>query len=114
MARKFLVDVNLPKHFRFFNADNYIHVVDIDPEMTDSKIWEYALNHQLVILTKDTDFYHRCILSPIGPKIVYFQLGNTTLKELHEYFNTNWETIRSLLDAGNLILAKPNTIEIIL
>ena len=31
MELRYLVDVNLPKHFRFFNADNFLHVVDINP-----------------------------------------------------------------------------------
>ena len=53
----FLVDVNLPKYFRFFNSDNFIHDVDINPCMTDTEIWNYALNNNLVILTKDSDFF---------------------------------------------------------
>ncbi len=114
MDYRFLVDVNLPKFFQFFNGDKFLHVVDIDPKMSDSKIWQYALNNHLVILTKDSDFYHKCILSSNSPKIVYFQLGNMTLKGLHEYFNSYWESIISHLSTGNLILAKPNGVEIIL
>ncbi|MCD4773205.1 MAG: hypothetical protein K8R41_07485 [Bacteroidales bacterium] len=44
MEYSFLVDVNLPKYFQFFNTDKFFHVVDIDHSMTDSKIWQYALN----------------------------------------------------------------------
>ncbi len=114
MDYRFLIDVNLPKYFQFFNSDKFIHVVDIDPQMTDSKIWQYALDNHLVILTKDSDFYHKCILSLNSPKIVYFQLGNMTIKDLHDYFTANWESIISHLSTGNLILAKQSSIEIIL
>jgi len=31
MDYSFLVDVNLPKYFSFFNLPNFKHVVDIDP-----------------------------------------------------------------------------------
>jgi predicted nuclease of predicted toxin-antitoxin system len=48
---KFLVDVNLPKFFGFFNHANFFHVVDINPKMTDSQIWDYALSKEMVILT---------------------------------------------------------------
>lgn len=114
MDYRFLVDVNLPKYFQFFSSDKFIHVVDIDPQMTDSKIWEYALKNHLVILSKDSDFYHKCILSMESPKIVYFQLGNMTLMGLHDYFTANWETIISHLSTGNLVLARPGSVEAIL
>ena len=39
----FLVDVNLPKKFSFFNSPNFVHVVDINPRFTDEEIWNYAL-----------------------------------------------------------------------
>ena len=51
MEYLFLVDVNLPKYFQFFNSDKFIHIVDIDPSMTDSKIWQYALKNYMIILT---------------------------------------------------------------
>ena len=40
---KFLVDVNLPKRFGFFNSPLFTHVADINPKMTDSEIWDYAI-----------------------------------------------------------------------
>ena len=48
----FLVDVNLPKRFAPFNSDKFIHVVDINPKMTDNEIWDCALKHNKVILNK--------------------------------------------------------------
>lgn len=33
---KFLIDVNLPKYFHFFNQDNYRFVADIDLNTTDN------------------------------------------------------------------------------
>jgi len=41
---KFLVDVNLPKFFAFFNTDSFRHVVDINPSLGDSDVWEVAMN----------------------------------------------------------------------
>ena len=72
----FLVDVNLPKNFSFFNHDNFIFVADINLQMTDTEIWNYALKNNLIILTKDTDFYSKFLLSDTFPKIVYFKIGN--------------------------------------
>jgi len=39
MGFTFLVDVNLHKHFHFFNTKDFVHVVDIDPIMSGADIW---------------------------------------------------------------------------
>jgi predicted nuclease of predicted toxin-antitoxin system len=113
-AFSFLVDANLPKWFSFFNKKNFIHVVDINPRMKDDEIWEYAINHNMVILTKDTDFYSMSISVDLKPKIVCFQLGNMTLAELFHYFDLNWSTILNHLNEAELIIAERNRINVIL
>lgn len=111
MNSSFLVDVNLPKFFSFFNSNEFIFVSDINLQMTDTEIWNYALENKLIILTKDTDFYTRFLISGNAPKIIYFQLGNLSLKQMHHYFNDNWEKIQSEIDNSKLIIAKEAKIE---
>ncbi|MDX2303263.1 MAG: DUF5615 family PIN-like protein [Microscillaceae bacterium] len=111
---RFLVDVNLPKFFSFFNEPNFLFVSDLSLTMTDTDIWNYALAQNLVILTKDTDFYNRCLLSESSPKIVHFQIGNYSLKQLHTYFTQNWGKIVAELPNARLIIAQENEIEVIL
>ena len=113
MSFSFLVDVNLPKYFSFFNDNRFLFVSDINLEMSDTEIWEYALENELVILTKDTDFYNRFLVSTTAPKIIYFQLGNCSLKQLHQYFKDNWEKIQAEIEISRLIIAKENHIECI-
>lgn len=103
---KFLVDVNLPKHFSFFNHPHFLHLVDIDPYMTDEHVWHYALAHAYTILTKDADFYYKCLTTQERPKIIHFRLGNTTLQELHNYFEQHWQDLVSQLEQATLILAE--------
>ena len=107
----FIVDVNLPKRFSYFNSPQFIHAVDINDEMTDKELWDYALISNLIILTKDADFYNRSIISTVKPKVVYFQLGNTTLKELHEYFEKNWLLILNSIQSNFLVIAYPDSIQ---
>ena len=109
----FLVDVNLPKMFSFFNYSNFAHIVDINPMMTDDEVWNYALKNNQVNLTKDADFYDKYMNSVVSPKVVYFQLGNTTLKNLHIYFEKNREIIISYLDKSNVVYATNEQIIII-
>jgi predicted nuclease of predicted toxin-antitoxin system len=110
----FLVDVNLPKWFSFFNKENFIHIVDMDTRMTDDDIWEYAIRNNKVILTKDTDFYNKSISTLVKPKVIYFQLGNMTLADLHNYFEVNWSKILSHLREADMIIVQRDKINVIL
>jgi len=113
MHYKFLVDVNLPKYFKFFNDQGFVHVVDLDPRMQDDDIWNYALDNNLVILTKDVDFYFKFISEKNTPKIIYFQLGNITLNDLHKYFTKYWDYLIYLLDNNSFIIALKNDVKVI-
>ncbi len=114
MTLNFLVDVNLPKHFNFFNKPNFHHVVEINRFMSDNEIWNHALQNNFIILTKDSDFYFRALISTTKPKIVYFQLGNQTLKELYQYFEKHWQEITDNLNSHSFIVALPSSIIIVL
>jgi predicted nuclease of predicted toxin-antitoxin system len=107
---EFLVDVNLPKHFSFFNKPEFTFVADINKTMTDKQVWEYALENNKIILTKDADFFNRSILSKQKPKVVYFEIGNLTIQELHKYFEKNWTAIKSAFNEFNLIVAEKSRI----
>jgi predicted nuclease of predicted toxin-antitoxin system len=107
---KFLVDVNMPKYFSFFNYPEFYFVSDIDLKLTDSKIWDYAIENNLVIVTKDTDFFNKSILSKEKPKIIYFKIGNATLKQMHEYFEKNWNIILRSIESHFLVVCTPTNI----
>lgn len=109
----FLVDVNLPKHFKYFNEDNFFFVSDLNPKMSDEEVWQYAFKNNLVILSKDADFYHRFLTSRSAPKVIYFHLGNHTLKDLHNYFEKYWYRIVESLKKGSLIIAEKTRIRVI-
>lgn len=111
---KFLVDVNLPKNFSFFNTDGFVPLVDINPQMSDDKIWDYALENNFIILTKDSDFYFKSVREESHVKVVYFKLGNKKLSDLHKYFSNNWKLIKDLIENNRLVLASVNEVEIIL
>lgn len=112
-AYRFLIDVNLPKHFGFFNSDSFEFVIDINGRWPDTDIWEYARLNKLVIVTKDSDFYHRCLLTSDDVKVIYFKLGNLLLRELHIYFITNWATIVGHLSNSKMVIATANSLEVI-
>ena len=102
---KFLVDVNLPKKFYYFKTADFIHVVDINPCMTDRDIWDYAIINDMVLLSKDADFYDLFLIAENHPKVINFRFGNFTLKELHLYFQKFWPTIIVHLGTSSFIIA---------
>lgn len=108
---KYLVDVNLPKKFSFFNSSEFIHVVDINPFWGDNEIWNYALKNNLIILTKDSDFYFKSIGKRPLPKIIYFKLGNMRLNQLHTYFLNNWEKLNIFISEYFLVIAYADKIQ---
>lgn len=107
----YLIDVNLPKFFSFFNKENFSFVEDIDLQLSDTKIWEYAIQNNMIIVTKDTDFYDRYLISEQKPKIIFLQLGNVSLSELYLYFKQNWKIIEREIAKGSLVIAKPTHIQ---
>jgi predicted nuclease of predicted toxin-antitoxin system len=82
--------------------------------MSDQKIWEYACAQGLIILTKDSDFYTRCVLSPNPAKVVHFQFGNYTLHQLHLFFEKNWELITEMIEKSTLLIVGEDEIRAVL
>ena len=44
----------------------------------DAAIWQYALENNAAILTKDEDFAERCLRSEGPPVIIWLRIGNAT------------------------------------
>lgn len=54
-----------------------VHVRDLGmTTVDDDVIWNYARQHELAIVSKDSDFYYRSMLFGHPPKVVWIRLGN--------------------------------------
>lgn len=82
--------------------------------MPDTEIWNLAISKEMVILTRDSDFYSRALLAKIKPKIVYFKLGNILIGELHLYFQKNWKQILQILNEHTLIVATRESVDVLI
>ena len=54
-------------------------------------IWKFALENNLIILTKDTDFHERILYKDPPPKVILFRLGNTSIPYLEEFLGLHWK-----------------------
>ena len=108
---KYIVDANLPYYFSLWNTPLYTHVIDINPEMKDSEIWQYAKENNLTIITKDADFSDLVLLNNPPPRVIHVKLGNMNMKTFHETIDNIWHDILRMSEEYKLIRVYKDGIE---
>jgi predicted nuclease of predicted toxin-antitoxin system len=105
---RFVVDAQLPPALaRLLAAHGHTaeHVADIGlRDADDSPIWDYALNYQAIIVTKDEDFPHRLQQSKSSPVIVWLRIGNTSRRALLEWFEPLLPQLETLILNGDRLI----------
>ena len=83
---RLLYDENLPPRLVSRLADIYVasvHVRDVGlKNAADELVWQYAQDHGLVIVSKDSDFHHRSLLFGFPPKVIWIRRGNCSVQEI--------------------------------
>jgi len=83
---KFLFDENLSPGLVLILADlfpNSVHVRDLGLQASeDSLVWNYAREHDLVIVSKDSDMHQRCFVFGAPPKVIWVRLGNCSTADV--------------------------------
>ncbi len=100
---KYLIDANLPNRINAWQGDEFVFVSRIDDEMSDSEIWKYAKERDLTIVTKDSDFSHRIIVSIPPPKVVHIRIGNMRLRQFDTAISKVWPDIVALSNTNKLV-----------
>lgn len=110
---RFLIDVNLPRKFRVWHTEEYMHQSDLDPSASDAHIWEYAKTHKLTIVTKDSDFSGRVLLFGTPPRVIHLKIGNMPLKAFHDFISSRWTEIIGLSENHSLVVVYQDHMECI-
>src|SRR5215210_5987887 len=92
---RYLIDVNLPYYFSLWRGPDYLHVRDLDDEWLDTKVWSYAKQQSLTIVSKDADFSAR-VLVETPPRVIHIRFGNLKMREFHERISEIWPTVCDL------------------
>ena len=66
---------------------------------TDSEVWEFAQNHEYVIVSKDSDFHQRSLAVSSPPKVIWIQRGNCTTDEIARILRTHSKDIQRFVAA---------------
>ena len=108
---RYLVHVNLPRFFSQWNRDDFVHQHDLDPILHDAKIWDYAKHHDLTIITKDSDFSSRILLSDPPPKVIHVRLGNMDMRSFHEAIARCWQDVLAMNETHKLVIVHTDRVE---
>lgn len=102
----FLIDNNLSSRLAVILKDDYeglVHVADVGlDEEDDLKIWQYAKDNELDILSKDADFNDLQQLKGYPPKIIWIRSGNVTTSYIIQLLQSRKEDILDFLNDDSL------------
>lgn len=81
------------------------HVTDIaGGDAPDRALWDYAVEHDAVLVTKDEDFSDTVLLDDAAPVVVWVRVGNTRKHALVEWFVPLIDRIVAMVDAGHRLI----------
>lgn len=99
----FLFDENLPARIQFTPGLPVIPRTALPASATDTHVWEFARQHQLIIVSKDADFSQRVILHSPPPWVVHLRFGNLRRKEFHLSLARAWPQVEACLKTHKLV-----------
>jgi predicted nuclease of predicted toxin-antitoxin system len=77
-----LLDENLPSRLAFTPTLPVTPATAVAPNPTDSQLWAFARERELVIVTKDADFSDRIILEAPPPWVVHLRFRPRSAAEM--------------------------------
>ena len=105
---RFVIDAQLPPALaRKLSELGHVaeHVIDIGPsDASDRQLWQYALEHEAILVTKDEDFRTMQLSESPAPVVVWIRVGNTRRAELLEWFEPLLPRLAELIAAGNALI----------
>lgn len=107
----FLFDENLPRRLTFTPSLPVIFSSALGSSPSDTALWERGRAQSLVIVSKDSDFSGRIMLSSPPPWIVHLRFGNLRRAEYHALLAKMWPRIEALLPSSKLICVYADRLE---
>lgn len=109
----FLFDENIPSRLIFTPSLPVFDTNILGQSPSDTMLWAHARANSYVIVTKDTDFSNRIMLSVPPPWVVHLRSGNMRKWEFHRLLASVWLQVEALLPAHKLINVYVDRIEAI-
>ena len=91
-----------------FTANGYecIHTLDLESgnDTTDKVINKISVTEQRILITKDSDFFDSFIVKNEPYKLIFVKLGNTSKKELIQFFYDRFKEIIEKIKVEKMVL----------
>lgn len=68
--------------------------------VSDDSVWQLAVEHRCVLVTKDEDFHRLSVLRGAPPKVVWIRLANCTTAEIASLLLEYRSDIQRFVDQG--------------
>jgi predicted nuclease of predicted toxin-antitoxin system len=105
---RFFIDAQLPAvlaRWLAANGHEAQHVSDVGMSAaSDGVIWAYAVQHELIIVTKDEDFAQRRMLSSSGPRVLWLRFRNSRKQELLLRFSALLPQVVAAFERGEVLV----------
>lgn len=110
---KFLLDAQLPPSLKQLFIDkgyDCIHTLDLEHgnDTPDKIINKISVAEQRILITKDSDFFDSFIIRKEPYKLILVNLGNTSRKELIQFFYDRFYEIIEKIKLEDMILLSTN------
>jgi len=97
---KLLLDQNLSPHFVRLLFDLYpnsLHVIDVGLDRSlDKVVWNYARQHEYLIVTKDVDFSELSLIIGFPPKVIWIRRGNCSTHDIETILREKFNSINAM------------------
>ena len=87
LSRRLLRDIDVA-----FPGSQHIADVNLTTE-NDESVWRFAADHGFVIISKDSDFFHRALLHGHPPKVIHLRVGNCSTQHIRNLLMDNTSLI---------------------
>jgi predicted nuclease of predicted toxin-antitoxin system len=102
-VKGFLLDENVPYRLRFPLPLPVTHSTDLGDSISDTEVWNFAKQNEMVIITKDADFSDRIAAAQPPPWVVHLRVGNMRRNDFHAFLEKHWPRIFKFLPSSKLI-----------
>ena len=105
---RYLIDNQLPTALARFLSDMGVsctHVLDVGlGQASDIEIWRYAAEHEMVLISKDEDFFHLAGRPDATAHLVWIRVRNCRKQHLLAAIERAWPRIEACLRAGDCVV----------
>jgi predicted nuclease of predicted toxin-antitoxin system len=97
---KLLLDQNLSPRLVRRLADLYPnsrHVMEVGLDRSlDKEVWNYARQHEYLIVTKDVDFSELSLILGFPPKVIWIRRGNCSTHDIETILREKFNSINAM------------------